>query len=195
MSTTSGVSSSSDVGYAMQLAQTSQLKRHLHHLDTAIQKGHLSSAISILTALAKAYPEYAISADDSTASTGDPINKGFQEVAKALDENDAGAARTAWAQLKSDLAKAGVSDITNGKAATAKLLADTKSSIDQAIIGKMFGVGSKEIASFATLSGISGDTSSDPVSTAIAKWLSYEADGKTSDATDKTTGSNLDTEA
>jgi hypothetical protein len=195
MITTTGARSSSNADYALQLAQSSKLERSLFNFGTAIQNGNLSSARSILTALIKAYPEYAASPDDS-AKARDPIDEDFQAVAEALDKDDAGAAKAAWAQLKSDLAKAGLSKITDGKAATAKLLAETKASINQAIIGNMFGFGSNKSSLAATLFGDSSSSgSSDSVITALVNWLSYKADGKTSVADGKTTGGTLDTKA
>jgi hypothetical protein len=194
-STTTGVSSSSSGSYAVELAQTSHLKRSLHSLDRAIQNGNLSSARSSLVTLINALPKYTPPPDDP-ADTADPINKGFQAVAKALDDNNADAAKKAWTQVKSDLAKAGVSDITDGKADTAKLLADAKASMNSAIIGKMFGIGSDDGASVTTLLGAKSTSSSDDsVNAAIAKWLNYEADGKTHNIDDNGSGGTLDKKA
>jgi hypothetical protein len=196
MSTTSGVTSSSSASYATELAETSQLRRSLNNLGTAIQSGNLSSASSILSAIIKAHPEYATtsSSDTSTTSTS-PINTDFQAVAQALDANDADAAKTSWTQLKGDMADAGVTDLSDGKADTAKLLAETKTSVDEAIISNMFGVSSSSDSSVATLIGASSssDSSSDAVSSAISSWLTYEADGKTS--TSSSTTSTLNTAA
>lgn len=197
MSTTSGVTSSSSASYATELAETSQLRRSLNNLGTAIQSGNLSSASSILSAIIKAHPEYATtsSSDTSTTSTGSTINTDFQAVAQALDANDADAAKTSWTQLKGDMADAGVTDLSDGKADTAKLLAETKTSVDEAIISNMFGVSSSSDSSVATLIGASSssDSSSDAVSSAISSWLTYEADGKTS--TSSSTTSTLNTAA
>jgi hypothetical protein len=197
MSTTSGVTSSSSASYATELAETSQLRRSLNNLGTAIQSGNLSSASSILSAIIKAHPEYATtsSSDTSTTSTS-PINTDFQTLAKALDANDADAAKTSWTQLKGDMADAGVTDLSDGKADTAKLLAETKTSVDEAIISNMFGVSSSSDSSVATLIGASSssDSSSDAVSSAISSWLTYEADGKTSTSSSTTT-STLNTAA
>jgi hypothetical protein len=196
MSTTSGVTSSSSASYATELAETSQLRRSLNNLGTAIQSGNLSSASSILSAIIKAHPEYTTtsSSDTSTTSTS-PINTDFQTLAKALDASDADAAKTAWTQLKSDMAAAGVTDLSDGKADTAKLLAETKTSVNEAIISNMFGVSASSDSSVATLIGdsSSSDSSSDAVSSAISSWLTYEADGKTS--TSSSTTSTLNTAA
>jgi len=197
MSTTSSVTSSSNASYATTLAETSQLRRSLYNLGSAIQSGNLGSASSILTAIIKAHPEYATtsSSNTSSTSTGSSINSDFTAVAAALDASDADAAKTAWTRLKSDLAEAGVTDITNGKADTAKLLAETKTSVDQAIISNMFDVGSSGDSSAATLIGASSSSSSDSddaVSAAISNWLTYKATGKTSSTTSDTT---LDTSA
>jgi hypothetical protein len=199
MSTTTGVTSSSSASYATELAQTSQLRRTLHNLGSAIESGDVSSASSILTTFIKAHPEYAAAASSSSSTdttstgTGSTLNTDFQTLAKALDASDADAAKTAWTQLKSDVAAAGVTDLSDGKAATAKLLAETKTSVDEAIISGMFGVSTSSDSSVATLIGVgSGDANSDAVSSAITSWLTYEADGQTSTGT---TGSTLNTAA
>jgi hypothetical protein len=184
MSTTSSVSTSSSFSYAIQLAETSKLKRSLNGIGSAIEDGDLTSASSKFNALMKANPDYAkpSSSDDSGTTSGskNSINDDFQAVAKALDAKDADAAKKAWAQLKSDLADSGVTDISDGKAATAKLLAQTKASINQAILSNAFGVSSSGSSSITSLIGTS---SSDYVSSAISNWLTYEADGSTSSDT------------
>ena len=117
MSTISGVSSSSsDVAYATQLAQTAKLQKSLYNLGSAVQGGDLSSASSILTAVMKANPQFA-STGSGAADSSDAVNTDFQSLAQAIGNNDSDGAKTAWGQLTTDLTKQGVS-VTDGTAAT-----------------------------------------------------------------------------
>ena len=198
MSAVTGISSSSaSVSYATQLAQTSALRRSLNNLGTAVQNGDLSSAGSILTAIIKANPQYA-----TTASTGsqsqDPINQDFQTLASAISNNQLDAAQNAWTQIKKDMAQDGVTDISDGTAATAQLLAQTKASISQQIVSDAFGTGSSGGLSAISLLGGSDASSSGAglSSSLIGSWLTYQEGGNTSpNTTAASTGNNLDTAA
>lgn len=194
MSAVNGISSSASVTYAMQLAQTSALKRNLNSLGTAVQSGDLASAGSILAAFVKANPQYT-----STASTGstsqDPINQDFQALADAITNNQTDAAKSAWTQIQSDLSKSGVTDLSDG---TAKLLAQTKASISQQILSDALGAGSGGDLSLASLLGRSTDSSSAVglSSSLISDWLTYQAGGNTSPtAANTNAGTKLDTAA
>src|SRR5580692_9790279 len=114
MSSLSSVSNSGNTGYATQLAQTSAFEGSLYNLGTAIQNGNMTGAGSILTALIAANPQYATSsstsgtsASSSSTQSQDPLNQDFQNLASAISSNQPDAAKTAWNQLKTDLAKAG----------------------------------------------------------------------------------------
>ena len=197
MSGITGVSSSASVSYATQLAQTSALKRSLNSLGTAVQNGDLTTAGSILTAFIQANPQYA-----STSSAGsqsqDPINQDFQALADAISNNQVDTAQSAWAQIKSDLAKSGVTDLSDGPAATATLLAQTKASMDQQILSDAFGTSSGDgISLLSLLDGSSSSSSGAGLSSSLlSNWLTYKEGGSTSPtAAADSAGNNLDTTA
>ena len=197
MSQVTGVSSSAGVSYATQLAQTSALKRSLNNLGTAVQNGDLTTAGSILTAFMQANPQYASTSSDGSQSQ-DPINQDFQALADAISNNQVDTAQSAWTQIKSDLAQSGVTDLSDGPAATATLLAQAKASIDQQILSDAFGTSSGGDASLTSLLGGSSG-SSDGVglsSSLLSDWLTYKEGGSTSPAAAAdSTGNNLDTTA
>jgi hypothetical protein len=199
MSTLSSVSSSAGTTYAEQLAQTSSLKRSLSNIGAAIEKGNVTSASAQLTAFIKANPQYAASSssDGSTDSTS-TINQDFGTLATALSNNDADAAKSAWATIKTDLKSAGVSNIGNPKADTAELLAQTSDSNTQALLSAMFGDTSSTDSTVSTLLGLSSSSSSTSVSDVLSNWLTYQEDGSastTSSTSSTTTSSKLDTSA
>jgi hypothetical protein len=180
MSAITAVSSSANVTYATQLAQSSALRRSLNNLGVAVQSGDLSTAGSVLTALQKAHPEYAASSAEGTQSV-DPINQSFQTLANAISSNEADAARSAWTQIKADLAKEGVTDISDGTAATAKLLEDSKDSIAQQILSDTFGTSSGSPVTINSLLSGSSKSSSEALSNSLmSDWVTYRAGGKTS---------------
>jgi len=194
---TSVASSSASVAYATQLAQTSTLRRSLNSLGTAVQDGNLTSAGSILTGIIQANPQYAATATDGSQSQ-DPINQDFQTLADAISDNQVDAAQTAWTQIKSDLANDGVTDISNGTADTAQLLAQTKASISQQIVSAAFGTSSGGGLSAISLLGGSDASSSGAglSSSLIGSWLTYQEGGNTLPITTAaSTGNNLDTAA
>ena len=197
MSAITGISSSASVTYATQLAQTSALKRNLNKLDTAVQSGDLDSAASILTAFVKANPQFAATAaGDSTSQ--DPINQDFQNLAAAISNHQTEGAQSAWAQAKTDLAKNGVTDFSDGTAATAELLAKAKASISQQIVSNALGGGSGSSLSVTSLLGGGGDSggAAGVSSSLLSNWLTYRAGGATtSPVTTDSTGQNLNTAA
>ncbi len=197
MSGLSGISSSGSVAYATQLAQTSALKRNLNNLGTAVQNGDLKTAGSILTAFIQANPQYTATASDGSQSQ-DPINQGFQALADAISNNQADTARSAWTQIQSDLADSGVTNLGDGAAATAKLLAQTRASISQQILSDTFGVGSGGDSSLTSLLGGSSDASSigGVSASLLSEWLTYQEGGAAAPSTPTpSAGSNLDTTA
>jgi hypothetical protein len=184
MSSLSSVSSSSGAGYAAQLAQTSSLERSLYNLGTAVQSGDLTSAGSILTALIQANPQFATASGASGSSTAssDPINQDFENLANAISSNDPDTAKSAWTQLKSDLAKAGVTSIQSGADIAAQAVAQNKVSMEQSLLTSLFGGGSDSGSNLTTLLGGSSSTSAstDPVTAALSNWLTYQANGSVS---------------
>ena len=197
MSALNSISSSASTTYATQLAQTSALKRSLNNLGNALQSGDLTAAGAILTAFIKANPQYA-STSGAASPSQDPINQDFQALSDAVSNNQADAAKTAWTQIKSDLAKSGVTDLSVGPAATAKLLAQAKASLSQQILNDAFGATSQNSLSINSLLGSSSNSSSGVglSSSLLSDWLTYQAGGNKSPTAGGTgTGSNLDSAA
>ena len=183
MSTVSSLSSSAGATYATQLAQTSALKRNLNNLGSAVQKGDLTSASAILSAFVKSNPQYASTSSGGSQSQ-DPINQDFQALADALSSNQVDAAKSAWTEITSALAKSGVTDLNDGVSATAKLLAQAKASISQQILSDAFGTGSGSgISLTSLLGGSSGSNSGTGLSgSLLSDWLSYQAQGNPTSA-------------
>ena len=197
MSIVSSRSSSTSVTYATQLAQTSALKRSLNNLGTAVQNGDLTSAGTILTAFINANPQYASTSSSDTQSQ-DSINQDFQALADAITNNLADTAKSAWTQIKSDLATSGATDLSDGTAATAELLAQTQTSLAQQILSNAFGTSSGDGLSLTSLiggnSGASGSVGSS--SSVFSDWLIYQAGGNTSPAAaSASAGNRLNTTA
>ena len=197
MSIVSSRSSSTSVTYATQLAQTSALKRSLNNLGTAVQNGDLTSAGTILTAFINANPQYASTSSSDTQSQ-DSINQDFQALADAITNNLADTAKSAWTQIKSDLATSGATDLSDGTAATAELLAQTQTSLAQQILSNAFGTSSGDGLSLTSLiggnSGVSGSVGSS--SSVFSDWLIYQAGGNTSPAAaSASAGNRLNTTA
>lgn len=190
MSTISSISSSSDVAYAFGLAQASSLNRSLYSIGNSIENGDLPGAGSKLTELMQAFPQYATSSG-GTADSTNPINNGFNAVSNAIVNGDADAAKTAWSQLKTDLAGAGVKELSDGSADTAKLLADNKAAINQSVLSAIFG--SKSSSQSNILGTLLGSTTtssgSDSVSAALNKWMTYQATAGSSTTSDTSGGS------
>ena len=208
MSTASSVSSSSTADYATQLAASSSLTRSLYNLGSAVRRGDLTSAGSILKAIVKAHPEYASSSTSSTASstsstssssntTSTGINADFSALSTAIDSKDTSAARKAWSQLKTDLASEGLTNLSDGTLATAKLLAENKASQTESLLSALFGNSSGSSSSISSLLGFdSTSDTTDSVNSIVNKWLTYKQDSSTASTTaSDTTGSTLDTKA
>ena len=198
MSTVSVTSNSAGAAYATQLAQTSALQRSLSTLGTAVQNGDLTSANSILTAFIKANPQYASASTSSSGTqTQDPINQAFQTLASAISSNQVDAARNAWTQIKTDLAKNGVK-LNGGTSATTELLAQNEASVSEQIISDILGGESANSSSITSLLGGSEDSSPQTGlnSSLLSEWLTYQQSGATSSsATANSTGINLNTAA
>ena len=181
MSALTSVSNSGGAAYATQVAQTSALKRSLSNLGTAIQKGDLAAASSILSSIMKANPQYAAASAGDTAAQS-PINQDFQALSKAVTNHQADAAKSAWTKTKNDLGASGISTTNNSAADTAKLLAQSKKSQDQQILGALFGDSSS--LSLGSLIGASSPSTKGPdLSSVVSNWLAYKATGKVSTTT------------
>jgi hypothetical protein len=196
MSSTSAIGSSASASYAVQLAQTSALQRSLYNLDTAVQNGNLTSARSNLSALMKAYPQYAPSSGASSTDQ-DPINQDFQALANALDQNDVDGAKAAWAKVKSELTNAGLPAIKNPSDTAALALAQNKASQDQAMLSALLGPAPSSDSTIATLLGGSTNpaSTSDSVSALVSHWIAYQSDGTTLPGTSPSTGAQLNAAA
>ena len=180
------------MAYATQLAQTFSLNRNLKNLGAAVQSGDLTSAGSTLSAIMQANPQYASSSTSGTASQ-DPINQDFQTLSDAIANNQADAAKSAWTQLQSDLASNGITITNDSAAATAKVLAQCRESIDQSILAAFFGSSSSDDSLLGAAS--SASTSADWQSV-LSQWLTYQADGNASTTTAAgTTGQSIDAKA
>jgi hypothetical protein len=190
MSAASSVtSSSSAVSYATQLAQTSALKRSLSNLGSAIQSGDLVAANTMLTAFIKANPQY--SAPSGGASQPqDPISQDFQTLATAISNNQVDAAKSAWTQVKSDLANDGVTSLSDGT--TSELLAQNKATTEEQLVTDMFGTGTGGTPSISSLLGGSDSSSQIGLSSSlIGNWLTYQQNGATTPAATSSSASNL----
>lgn len=198
MSTLNSVSNSSGTSSASQLAQTSSLERSLYNLGNAIQNGNLTSAGSILTSLINANPQYSTTSSSTSSSgdstqSGNSINQEFQNLANAISANQPDTARNVWAQLKSSLAKDGVSTTSSGADLAAQATAQAKISAEQSLVSDLFGGSSDGSSLVSTLLGGSS-TSSDSVSSALSNWLTYQANGSVSNTSNGSqTQSGLDT--
>jgi hypothetical protein len=198
MSSLSSVSSSANSSYAGQLAQTSAFERSLYNLGTAVQNGDMTSASSILTALIAANPQYATSSSTSSTSgtstpssstqSQDPLNQDFQNLASAISSNQPDAAKTAWTQLKNDLAKAGITNISSGTTLAAQAVAQNNLAMQQDLLSALFSGESNSASSSPSLVSLLGGSSNssstssatDSVNAALSNWMTYQADGSAS---------------
>jgi hypothetical protein len=199
MSSLSSVTNSSAASYATQLAQSSALERSLYNLGSAIQGGDLTSAGSILSSIIQANPQYATNSSSSSNSSStqsqNPINQDFQNLATAIQNNDLGTAQSVWSQLKTDLAGAGVTNISSSTQIAQQAIAQNQVTEDQALLSSLFGSSdSSSPLSVLLNQGASSGNATDPVAAALSNWLTYQANGNTS-VPPAATGSNVDTVA
>jgi hypothetical protein len=193
MSTVSGLTSSSSVEYATSLAESAKMKRSLFSIGNAIQEGDLAGAQTKLTALFKAYPQYAASAADTT-SDPDSINSHFQAVADAVSKQDIEGAKAAWATVTDDLEAAGVT-ISDSATDVAKLVANSKAAMNQSILDAVFGADSGT-NTLSTLLSSNATSASNSISSLVSSWVTYKANGTTSQTNTNSTLANiLDTSA
>jgi hypothetical protein len=135
MSAVSSSTSSSAVAYAMQLASAATLRNSLNAIGAAVQNGDMTTANSLITTFIQNNPEY--SSTSGSSSSTDPVSQDFQTLAAAVSGGQVSAAQSAWASVKSDLAKDGVN--LNTSAVTAQAIEQNKTTIDQDILGDLFG--------------------------------------------------------
>ena len=196
-SATSSISSSTAVGYATQLAQISAVKRTMSNLGKAIEKGELVPASTILAAFFKANSQY-VSTSPADTQSQDPLNQDFQDLAAAISDNQVAAAQSAWTQAKSDLANDGVTNLDNGAADTARLLAQNKASVNAQIISDSLGTSPGGEPTIAALLGGGGNSGSQIglSSSLLETWLTYQPSGTTKPAAaNSASGNRLDTAA
>lgn len=179
MSTVSSVTSSA-ASYPSQLAQAAALKQSLVNIGNAIQNGDMTTASNLLTAFMKDNPQYDTS---SSGDSQDSINQDFQTLTTAVANKQVSAAQSAWTQVRNDLAKAGVS-LATGPAATAEIVAQTKSTMDQEILSDLFGTSanssSPTLASLLAGSSDSSSSSSTGLSSSLlSQWVTYQENGST----------------
>jgi hypothetical protein len=193
MSNTTSVASTTATTYATELAETSKLKRSLYSIGSAIESGNLAAAGSKLTVLMKSYPQYAASTNAATDTASSSVNDDFKAISQAIKNNNVEAAKTAWAQLKTDLSNAGVKNLNNGSADTAKLLADNQASINKSILSAFFGSSDSSVSTLLGSTTASGG--SDSVSSVLSNWATYQATGSSGATSDSNSGKVLNTTA
>ena len=186
MSTLSGINAAAGAGYATQLASSAALKRSLSNLENAINNGALDAAGTILTQIMNANPQYAqtgASSPSSASSTAsqDPINQGFEDVSRAISANQVDAARSAWAQLKNYLTQKGITNLNDGSGAISKLVAESKASVDQAVLSNAFSPSAADsgnsLLSLLEPSATATSHVSESVGALVSNWLTYQSGG------------------
>jgi hypothetical protein len=179
-----GISNSSGLDYAMDLARNSSLKRSLYHLSTAIENGDLPFARSVLTALIKANPEYSTSTPGEGSQPPDQTDQDFKALTDAISDNDIAKVRSAWTVVKADLARNGIASLSDGTAATAKLLAESKASVSLQILSATFGKSSTDVPSGMLVFGERAHSESSKESglgsSLLNAWFTYKAGGNPS---------------
>jgi len=202
MNTVSGISSSTGRDYAMDLAKNSALKRSLHRLGTAVENGNLPFARAALTSLIQANPEYNTAPRETAATPPNQTDQDFKALTEAISNNDARKAKGAWTFVKADLAKSGIASLSDGTAATAKLLAESKASVSQQILSATFAPSSTGAASGLALLGGGNETVGNSTKqtglggSLLSAWLTLKTSGNsTPPATPDRTGKKLDTAA
>jgi hypothetical protein len=169
--------SSSAVAYATQLATAATLRNSLNAIGAAVQNGDMTTANSLLTTFIQDNPQYG---STSSSSSTDPISQDFQTLATAVSGGQVSAAQSAWASVKSDLANDGVNLDT--RAVTAQAIAQNRTTIDQEIMGDLFGDSSSGSTPSVT-SFLGGDSDSSGSvglpSSLLNDWVTYDQDANT----------------
>ena len=170
------------------LAQAAQKVRYLDNLENALDRGDLAGAASALQQAANAFAvslTSGASAPSSTDSTGssspspDNIPADFQAISDAIGNQDLDSAKTAWTQLQSDLAAAGVTNL-DANALEAQALSSVKTSTDSAILSSLG----------TSFSG----SPSDNLESVVSQWLTYKQNGAAG-VIGSLPGANLDTQS
>jgi hypothetical protein len=168
--------SSSAVAYATQLASAATLRNSLNAIGAAVQNGDMTTANSLLTTFIQDNPQYA--STSSSSSSTDPINQDFQTLATAVSGGQVSAAQSAWASVKSDLTNDGVN--LDPRAVTAQAIAQNRTSIDQEILGDLFGDSSSSGSTPSVASLLGGGTDSSGSvglsSSLLNDWVTYRQD-------------------
>ena len=193
MNAASGIISSlSGVGSASQPEQPSGLKRSLHNLGIAIQKGELAPASSILVAFFKANPQFTSPSSDDSQSP-DPLTQDFQALAAAVSNNQVGAAQSVWTQIKSDLASNGVTNLGDGTTSMAEVMGQIKVSPNTPIASDTIGANSGSNASTNAAGGENAGSSNQPglSSSLIGNGITYQRSGANAAAATTSIAGNL----
>jgi hypothetical protein len=168
--------SSSAVAYATQLASAATLRNSLNAIGAAVQNGDMTTANSLLTTFIQDNPQYA--STSSSSSSTDPINQDFQTLATAVSGGQVSAAQSAWASVKSDLTNDGVN--LDPRAVIAQAIAQNRTSIDQEILGDLFGDSSSSGSTPSVASLLGGGTDSSGSvglsSSLLNDWVTYRQD-------------------
>jgi hypothetical protein len=179
--------SSSAVTYATQLASAATLRNSLNAIGTAVQNGDMSTANSLLTTFIQNNPQYSSTSSSSTST--DPITQDFQTLATAVSGGDVNAARTAWSSVASDLSKDGVN--LSNSAVTAQAIAQNKTTINQTILGDLFGSSPSTGSSPSVASLLGGGANSSGSvglsSSLLSDWLTYDQNANTTPVATTTT--------
>jgi hypothetical protein len=168
--------SSSAVAYATQLASAATLRNSLNAIGAAVQNGDMTTANSLLTAFIQDNPQYA--STSSSSSSTDPITQDFQTLATAVSGGQVSAAQSAWASVKSDLTNDGVN--LDPRAVTAQAIQQNRTSINQEILGDLFGDSSSSGSTPSVASLLGGGTGSSGSvglsSSLLNDWVTYRQD-------------------
>ena len=170
--------SNSAVAYATQLASAATLRNSLNAIGSAVQGGDMTTAKSLITKFIQNNPQYG---SGSSGNSTDPISQDFQTLATAVSAGKVGAAQSAWASVSKDLAADGVN--LNTGAITAQTIAQNNTTINQSILGDLFGTSSSTGTSLsaASLLGGSDDSSSNIGLSAslLSGWVTYNQSANT----------------
>lgn len=92
----------SSATYAYNLARKALLQKNLNSLDSAVTRGDLGSARNAYKTLVTNNPQYRSGPASDLES---PLNAGFRDLAKALDDGKMTDAQAAWKKLTTEFEK------------------------------------------------------------------------------------------
>lgn len=200
--------------YALSLAKTALLQKDLSSLGTDINNSDISQASSDFRTLVQDNPQYNINSASSAVSTvntaaadavvsgdnvtggnpsGSNINTDFQAIAQAIDNNSSTDAKTALAQLQTDLATEGLSitSLSNSQQIAVAAAAILQQATEQTLFGALFSGSSTTGASLNALIGADTTSSASQFSNVITDWLTYSSKAVASNLIGQMAGSNL----